>query len=119
MSKKLRRIFECGKWLAKILEIRGDTEPLSERWVAKFLTRHSQVKRIMGKRLDRSRIEASTQKATGRFYTLFESSQCEFQIAQENVWNMDEHGLAQGICANQCVIGESKKNFTYKQASHN
>ena len=30
---------------------------------------------------------------------------------------MDEHGLMQAICANQCVIDESNMNFTYNKAS--
>ncbi|KAI0993429.1 hypothetical protein K3495_g14755 [Podosphaera aphanis] len=99
-SKEAPSHIRVREMAAKILEIGGDVKPLGKRWVNKFLTRHTQVKGMIGKPLDRSRVEASTQDAICQFYTLFENIQQEFQVTQENVWNMDEHGLAQGVCAN-------------------
>lgn len=69
---------------------------------------------MIRKHLDRSRIEVSTHEVIGQFYTLFESIQRGYQVAQENVWNMEERCLGLGISANQCIIDESNKNFTYK-----
>lgn len=52
------------------------------------------MKGMIGKPLDFSRVEAMTQEAIGKFYTYFENIHRELYLTQENVWNMDEHGLA-------------------------
>lgn len=90
----------------KILETGGDTKPLAKLWFTKCLTQHSQVKGMVGKPFDRLRVQKSTHEAIGQLFTLFEKIQREFQLAQEIMSKIDEHGLGQNICANQCVLGE-------------
>lgn len=70
---------------------------------------------MTGKPLDKARVQAATTEAIDGFYTLFESVKRDFDVLPENIWNMDEHGLALGICTNQRVIGVSNKSFTYPE----
>ena len=106
---------QVRKMVTKILNLEGDNISLGKNWVYRFLSRHPQIKGMTGKPLDKARVQAATTEAIDEFYTLFETVKRDFDVLPENIWNMDEHGLALGICTNQRVMGVSNKSFTYRE----
>jgi len=43
----------------------------------------------------------------------------EHNIQLEDVWNMDEHGIALGVCTNSRVLASSNKKRAYVAAPQN
>lgn len=47
-----------------------------------------------------------------KFYNQFNTIYTWYDIQQDDVWNIDEHGIGLGICINTCVFKKSGKNRT-------
>ncbi|KAI1003423.1 hypothetical protein K3495_g4784 [Podosphaera aphanis] len=45
-------------------------------------------------------------------HTRFRELQSRYNVEQRNIWNMDEHGIACGVCANSMVLARSGKKRT-------
>lgn len=101
--------------VAKILGLQGDNTSVGSNWLHRFISRPPQIKGMTAKPLDSARVEAATPEKIDGFYTLFEGVKRDFHVRQENIWNMDEHGLGLGICTNQRVICASNKSTTYRK----
>jgi len=43
----------------------------------------------------------------------------EHHIPEEDIWNMDEHGMGLGLCSNSTVLAKAGKKRTYKQSPEN
>ncbi|RPA90490.1 DDE-domain-containing protein [Choiromyces venosus 120613-1] len=50
------------------------------------------------------------------FFNRFDMVQARYGNQQEDMWNVDEHGIALGVCVNTCVIGKVGKKRTYIQS---
>ena len=53
------------------------------------------------------------------FYENFNSIRTRINVQQEDVWNMDEHGIGLGVCNNSRVLGARGKRKTYIQSPEN
>lgn len=47
------------------------------------------------------------------FFDHFNHVREQRQVRPQDIWNMDEHGLALGICTNTQVLASSRKSRTY------
>jgi 4-hydroxybenzoate polyprenyltransferase len=103
----------------RILAMNKDTKPLGKDWVQKFKQRHPRVTSCIGKKIDAKRIQGTQPDAIREFYDRFEATQINYGVIPENIWNMDEHGIALGICTNSIVLAASGKKHTKVQAPEN
>jgi 4-hydroxybenzoate polyprenyltransferase len=103
---------------SRILRQSGDTQSLGKEWIKHFRQRNPRVNTCIGKTIDSKRIEGTQPEKLQAFYNLFSSVRDRFNIQTEDMWNMDEHGIAQGVCEdNRRVLGEVKKGKTLVQAA--
>ena len=70
--------------------------PLGNRWTQRFIQRHPELKFIVGKRIEASRINCSTEEIFNHWFDAFQDVQKEFNIKDENIYNIDEMGTALG-----------------------
>ncbi|KAG0132722.1 DDE superfamily endonuclease-domain-containing protein [Tuber indicum] len=54
-----------------------------------------------------------------RVYERFDTIRARHNTQQDNIWNMDEHGIGLGVCSNTIVLGASGKRRTYIQSPEN
>ena len=87
-----------------MLEVSGDDEPLGKRWVQNFLKRNPRVATLLGKPIESSRIRGTQPEQINVFYENFNSIRTRINVQQEDVWNMDEHGIGLGVCNNSRVL---------------
>ena len=92
-----------------MLEVSGDDEPLGKRWVQNFLKRNPRVATLLGKPIESSRIRGTQPEQINVFYENINSIRTRINVQQEDVWNMDEHGIGLGVCNNSRVLGASGK----------
>jgi DDE superfamily endonuclease/Tc5 transposase DNA-binding domain/helix-turn-helix, Psq domain len=91
----------------------GGPSTVGSKWVQRFVQRHSIVHTKVGRAIDHLRVEAVTPDALKSWFELFRRIKLDYRIKPENIWNMDETGLALGHCKNQMVIGTSNTKYSY------
>lgn len=81
----------------RILQIHDDHQPLGRKWLTHFLQRHPEISSCIGKKIDAKRIQGTQPELVGEFYNLYEQLRKKYGIVDEDIWNMDEHGMGLGI----------------------
>ena len=82
--------------------------PLGDRWIQRFIRRHPDLKSVVGKRIEASRINCSTEEVFNRWFDAFKEVKDEFKIKDANIYNMDETGSALGtVNATRVIIDKS------------
>jgi hypothetical protein len=103
----------------QILRFSGKSHAIGKNWVTRFLQRHPEIHTKIGKKIDALRLNGTTPEILCAWFSLFEGVLTQFKIKPEHIWNMDETGIALGICQNQTVIGSSNSRYTYQKAPEN
>ena len=99
-----------------ILRANGDTDSLDKRWISSFIQRNPRVASIVGKKMETCRIDNATSEQLQAFFDHLDITRKRLNIRDKNMWNMDETGIALGICANILILASSKKSCTYMKA---
>ncbi len=103
----------------QILHMNGDFNPLGIEWISQFLSRQPRVASIVGRSIEAPRAQAANPDVIRAFLELFERTRIELGIQYEDMWNMDETGVALGVCTNTRVLGSSLKKKTYIKSPEN
>jgi 4-hydroxybenzoate polyprenyltransferase len=98
---------------AHVIRMNGDIQPLGKKWTDGFLHRNPHVKSKISKKVHANRINNANPESLQEHFDRYKAIQQEHNIRPEHTWNMDEHGLAQGMCTNCRVLGSSSCNSTY------
>ncbi|KAI0994179.1 hypothetical protein K3495_g14002 [Podosphaera aphanis] len=96
-----------------ILQANGDNAPLGKNWMTSFLQRQTNVHTVVGKSIKAVRATAGNQETIRSFFEVFSQTVLRLNIKTENIWNMDETGLALGVCSNSRVLSSSLKHKAY------
>jgi hypothetical protein len=91
----------------------GDHEPLGKLWVSHFTKRQPRVASMVGRSIEAARVEAASPEILAAFFKLFEHVLAKYNIPMSDVWNLDEMGVALGVCTNSQVLGSSTKKKAY------
>jgi DDE superfamily endonuclease/Tc5 transposase DNA-binding domain/helix-turn-helix, Psq domain len=91
----------------------GGPPSVGINWVQRFVRRHPLIHVKVGRAIDHLRVEATTAEGLQGWFELFNRIKSAGNIKAENMWNMDETGLALGLCKNQMVIGTSNTKYAY------
>jgi hypothetical protein len=71
---------------------------------------------MIGRRIEAKRIQHTTYAEISAFFDRFQRTIAEHDIRLEDIWNMDEHGIALGVCTNSRVLASSSKKRAYVAA---
>jgi hypothetical protein len=88
----------------RILHMNGDHEPLGQLWVPHFITRNPRVASVVGRTIKSARTTGANYKTVRAFLELFERTRIELGIQYEDMWNMDETGVALGRIVSGCQL---------------
>jgi hypothetical protein len=97
----------------------GDKNTLGQLWISHFIKRNPRVTSVIGRKIEASRAEAATPEQVRAFLELFEATRIRLNIQMEDIWNMDETGIALGVCTNTQVLASSKKKKAYVKTPEN
>jgi hypothetical protein len=103
----------------RILKMNGDSQPVGKLWLSHFIKRNPRVASVVGRKLEASRAKAATPEQVRAFLQLFERTRQRLNIRTQDIWNMDETGIALGVCTNTRVLSSSKKKKAYIQSPEN
>ena len=88
-------------------------------WVGRFLTRRPDLRSKIGKKIDALRIKNTNPELLQTWFESLQSLMRRIRVHPSNIWNIDETGIALGVCSNQRVIGSSSTTQTYIQTPEN
>jgi hypothetical protein len=103
----------------RILRMNGDHQPVGKLWISHFIKRQPRIASVIGRKLETQRADAATPAQVRAFLELFERTRIRLNIRTEDTWNMDETGLALGVCANTRVLSSSQKKKAYIRSPEN
>ena len=104
---------------AQIVRVSGGPEQVGRKWLSRFLTRHPELRSKIGKNIEVERIQNTNSEDISTWFSHFRRVQVDYKVAPENIWNMDETGVALGACMTQKVIGSSSSSRIYKKTPEN
>ncbi|KAF1930156.1 uncharacterized protein M421DRAFT_49574, partial [Didymella exigua CBS 183.55] len=88
--------------------------PEQERFlVPHFIACNPRVASIVSRTTGSARATAASQDTIQAFLELFERTRIELGIHYEDIWSMDETGVALGVCTNAQVLASSTKKKAY------
>jgi hypothetical protein len=100
----------------RILHMNGDYKPLGRHWVPNFITRNPRIASVVGRTIESARTTGASYETIRAFLQLFERTRIELGIQYEDIWNMDETGVALGVCTNHQVLASSSKKKAYTKS---
>jgi hypothetical protein len=86
--------------VTQILRKNGDNASLSQRWVTQFLQRNPHVHSIVSRSIAAERAIAANPELINAFFELFERTRLRLGIHFNHIYNIDETGIALGVCDN-------------------
>lgn len=103
----------------RILRMNGDLDPIGKAWLSQFVRRNPRVHSVVGRRIEAPRAEVATPEQVRAFLELFERTRKQLNIRLEDIYNMDETGIALGICTNTRVLADARKKKAYIKSPEN
>jgi hypothetical protein len=103
-------ISELHKMAVELLKAKGDTKSLYKNWPQSFLRRHPDLYSRFVSPLDKSRALAGDEEQIRHYFALFKKTKEEYNIHDDDVYNMDEKGVMMGVLAKlHIVVSRSQK----------
>ncbi|KAI0997812.1 hypothetical protein K3495_g10378 [Podosphaera aphanis] len=99
--------------VCEILKANGDYELLGKDWISSFLRCNSRVHSVIGRKLEACRSNAAKPEDIKAFLDKFNQTCKDLNIKHSDIWNMDETGIALGVCNNSKFIASSCKKKAY------
>ena len=87
--------------------------PVGQRWLTKFKARHPEIGTLRERKVDYQRIDGAKKERMEPFFAMLKQLCAEKNIQVEDIWNMDETGIATGLGVNGLVMGASEKRRVY------
>ena len=97
----------------------GDDQPVGKLWISHLLRRQPRIASVVGRKLEAQRADAATPEQIRAFLEHYKQIKQRLNIRTENTYNMDETGLALGVCTNTRVLSSSQKKKAYIRSPEN
>lgn len=105
------RIHQIRRMAAELLREKGDNRDLGKNWHLSFLQRHPDLKSRISSPRSMDRIVAQDRATFVRWFHLFIEQKEKHQVHDDDVYNMDEKGVALGVAGKQrVIIPKTEKN---------
>ncbi|SLM39897.1 HTH CenpB-type DNA-binding domain [Lasallia pustulata] len=88
----------------ELLQKRGVYKELGEQWIARFLAHHPELKLKFVNLIEKEHILATNPTILQHYFGLYKSTKEQYNIDNENEWNMDEKRVAMGVIRKIKVI---------------
>ncbi|KAI0997572.1 hypothetical protein K3495_g10616 [Podosphaera aphanis] len=99
--------------VCEILRANGDHELPGKDWISSFLRRNLRVHSVIGRKLEACRSNAAKPEDIKAFLDKFNHTCRDLNIKHSDIYNMDETGIALGVCNDSKVLASSCKKKAY------
>ncbi len=98
---KIAQLREIAK---ELLQAKKDFKELSKNWSEKFLSHHSLLQSKYSRTLDQEQFLAQNWDLIQEWFDLYPSIKAQYDILDEDIYNMDENGYMMGIAGSSKVV---------------
>jgi hypothetical protein len=91
--------------------------PLGQEWVKRFVKRHNVLRSQFGRRVESARLSCATEPIMNAWFDAFKDIVSRFDIAEENIYNMDKTGFCIGTMESTRIIVDSSRRTRYQAQS--
>jgi hypothetical protein len=97
-----------------LLHTKGDTKSLGVTWHRYFLSRHPTLRMRFAKGMERERYWAEDPVIMQEWFTLFDNHRIQYAVEDNDIWNMDEKGMALGdVGTTRVIIGKNERQARF------
>jgi hypothetical protein len=101
------KIEQLERYATHLLRLRNDFEPLGIKWYTQFLDRHPDFKLRYSRALNQDRVDATDYGIMQRWFNLYHET-CQKYGIVDDIYNMDEKGIALGLIESGKIICHRK-----------
>lgn len=105
-------VSQLQKMATELLKAKGYIEDIRINWSQRFLQRHPHLKSRFVALLDKDRVCSEDLEQILRFFELFKSTKAEYNVHDNDVYNMNEKGIMIRVLAKLKVICSRKHKKT-------
>ncbi len=103
------RVEHTHRMAEELLQKKMDPAPLDVNWVQELIARHPDLKTAFIPTLDKERAAAENADALQQWFNLYKRIREDYDIEDDDVYNMDEKGFMQGVLSKMKVISRHEK----------
>jgi DDE superfamily endonuclease/Tc5 transposase DNA-binding domain len=101
------------EFAAKIRGCSGENPHIGKHWLTRFMGRNLATRTKVGRKINYQRIKNTQPEVPEPWFDAFKALVDQYQVKNENIWNMDESGLDLRRYTNQRVVGGSHLKRSY------
>ena len=94
-----------------VLRLPVSDESLGQGWIQQFLKRHPDIATLNRDPHESARVNQATENIVRDWFELYYTEKAKYRISDENIHNMDEHGLCIGKINPRKVVGQAYTNW--------
>ena len=98
------RLDQLRGMVLELLRAKHMEEKLGEHWVERFLIRHPDLKTKFVTGRDKDRVLAQDPTKITHWFTLYDTTVTDYEIENDDIYNMDEKGLLLRVIGKVKVI---------------
>lgn len=102
-----------------ILGVPDRPPTIGQNWISRFIQHDPEIHSKVGGKIHVLRLRTATPEALATWFKHFNTIREQYHISWQNIWNMDETGIALGVCSNQVVVDTSNTTLSYKATPEN
>ena len=93
----------------------GGPDYVGKNWTEYYLHRHPHLQTKIGRKIDRNRINNVTPEALKGWFDSLQKMKHKLKIQDNDIYNMDETGIALSAYNNTIVISSTQSRSTFKK----
>ena len=105
---------QIREFAGRVLAIKGDPKPIGKRWMEGFLRRNPILRTKRARNIDSVRVNGATTAVIKSWFQRLLIPVIT-TIKPENLYNMDESGIMEGVGVNGLVVGSSERQSIQKK----
>ena len=105
---------QIREFAGRVLAIKGDPKPIGKRWMEGFLRRNPILRTKRARNIDSVRVNGATTAVIKSWFQRLLIPVIT-TIKPENIYNMDESGIMEGVGVNGLVVGSSERRSIQKK----
>lgn len=103
---------EVREFAQHVVSYSGRYEVIGQHWVNRFIERHESIKMKFSRTMEAIRNKETTEEKLRAFYDLLDSQIKTKGVGRARVFNVDEHGVAEGETKHGKVVWTSLSRFS-------
>jgi DDE superfamily endonuclease/Tc5 transposase DNA-binding domain len=110
---------QLGQFARLLASSTGGPPSIGHNWTHRFIQRHPNLRTKIGKKIDHLRFDNTAPALLQDWFNRLQIVLRENKIKPENIYNVDETGIALGVCHSSTIIGSTQTSVSLLKRAEN